>query len=54
LSISSNLQDSVVRLPLWTKVKRPISLARGDTTRRRFFIPPLRPYSSPDDDDSED
>jgi hypothetical protein len=41
-SWTSNLQDAVVRMPLWSMVRRPISIARGDMTRRRFFIPPLR------------
>ncbi len=41
---TGDLQDVVVRMPLWSMVRRPRDLARGDTTRRRFFIPPLRPY----------
>ncbi|MEA4919402.1 MAG: spore germination protein [Clostridiaceae bacterium] len=48
---SSNLQDSLIRLPLWAMVKRPRDIARGDTTRHRFFIPPLRPYESQDEDE---
>ena len=48
-----NLQDSVVRMPLWTMVKRPKDIAQGDTTRTHFFIPPLRPYETQDEDDPE-
>lgn len=50
---TSNLQDSVVRMPLWSMVRRPKDIARGDTIRHRFFIPPLRPFAQRDDDDSE-
>ena len=50
---TSNLQDSVVRMPLWSMVRRPEDIASGDVTRRRFFVPPLRPYASQDEDDSE-
>ncbi len=49
---TSNLQDSVIRMPLWSMVRRPGGIARGDTTRRRFFVPPLRPYA-PDEDGPE-
>jgi spore germination protein KA len=38
-----NLEDSIIRMPLWTMVKRPKHVAKSDVTRRRFFIPPLRP-----------
>lgn len=41
-----NLEDSIVRLPLWTMVKRPRDIAYRDVTRRKFFIPPLRPYET--------
>jgi spore germination protein KA len=50
---TSNLQDSVVRIPLWSMVRRPKDIARGDITRRRFFVPPLRPYAPKDKDDPE-
>ncbi|MPM84288.1 Spore germination protein B1 [bioreactor metagenome] len=50
---STNLQDSVVRMPMWSMVRRPKDIARGDTTRHRFFIPPMRPYAQQDEDDSE-
>lgn len=50
LSWSSDLQDSLVRMPLWSMTKRPKDIARGDTTRRRFFVPPLRPYARRDED----
>lgn len=49
-SWTSDAQDSLVRMPLWSMTKRPRYLARGDTTRRRFFLPPLRPYAQPEDD----
>jgi spore germination protein KA len=44
-----NLQDSVVRMPLWTMVKRPKGIAEGDVKRRRFFFPAMRPFSEEDD-----
>lgn len=47
-----NLQDSVIRMPLWTMVMRPKDIAKSDTTRRRFFVPPLRPYASQSSDES--
>ena len=52
-SWSSDLQDSLVRMPLWTMVRRPKDIARGDTTRRRFFVPPLRPYEQDGDGGTE-
>ena len=48
LSFSRNLEDAVVRMPLWTMVKRPKGIAYHDITRRRFFIPPLRPHQDED------
>jgi spore germination protein KA len=48
---ASNLQDSVVRMPLWSMVRRPRDIACGDIKRRRFFIPPMRPYASQEEDD---
>ncbi len=51
-SIQTNLQDSVVRMPLWTMLRRPRGIAYGDTARRsRLFIPPLRPHTPKDEDD---
>jgi len=47
---ADDLQDTIVRAPLWAMVKRPRDIARNDTTRVKFFIPPMRPYS-PDQDD---
>jgi spore germination protein KA len=47
-----NLQDSIIRMPLWSMIRRPKDIARNDITRRRFFIPPLRPYAQQDEDDS--
>ncbi|NLG25124.1 MAG: spore germination protein, partial [Clostridiales bacterium] len=41
---SRDQQDIAVRAPLWAMVKRPKDIAQGDVTRRRFFIPPLRPH----------
>jgi spore germination protein KA len=35
---TSNLQDSVVRMPLWSMVRRPRVIACGDIKRRHFFI----------------
>lgn len=49
-----NLQDSVIRMPLWSMVKRPKGIARGDTTRRRFFVPPLRPFDTQDETGEEE
>jgi spore germination protein KA len=45
-SWTRDLQDSVVRMPLWTMVKRPRLIARGDTTRLHPFTPPLSPSGS--------
>lgn len=39
-SPSRDLEDSMVRMPLWTMTKRPARIATGDITRRKFFIPP--------------
>jgi len=50
---TSDLQDSMVRMPLWSMVRRPKNIARGDTTRRRFFMPPLRPYAPQEEDGPE-
>jgi len=44
--LSRDMQDSVVRMPLWFMTKRPRDIAQGDVTRRRFFIPPLRPHET--------
>lgn len=43
-ALSRDLQDTMVRMPLWFMTKRPKDIAQGDTTRRRFFIPPMRPH----------
>ncbi len=43
-ALSRDLQDSMVRMPLWFMTKRPKDIAQNDTTRRRFFIPPMRPH----------
>ena len=49
-----NLQDSVVRMPLWSMLLRPDQLAQGDKTRRgRFFIPPPPP-KDPQEQDGEE
>lgn len=53
-AITRNLQDSIVRMPLWSMVMRPKYISKGDTTRRRFFIPPLRPFSMQDDEFGEE
>ncbi|HWS29765.1 MAG TPA: spore germination protein [Clostridia bacterium] len=46
---ADDAKDTLIRAPLWTMLKRPKGIARGDTTRSHFFIPPLRPFA-PDDD----
>lgn len=47
LSLSRDLEDSIVRMPLWMMTKRPARLAKHDMTRRPFFIPPNpRPSAS--------
>lgn len=47
---TGNLQDSVVRMPLWSMLLRPAQLAYGDKTRRgRFFVPPPRPKDPPEE-----
>jgi spore germination protein KA len=49
-SWSRNLQDSLVRMPLWSMTVRPKDIAHGNTVRHRFFIPPLRPYRQDEND----
>jgi len=34
---TSNLQDSAVRMPLWSMIRRPKDIAHGDTARHRLF-----------------
>ena len=48
-ALSRDLQDSMVRMPLWFMTKRPKDIAQQDTTRRRFFLPPMRPHDQGDD-----
>jgi spore germination protein KA len=43
-SLSGEIQDSYVRYPLWAMIKRPGSIARGNIIRRRFMVPPHKPY----------
>lgn len=50
LAHAQDAKDTLIRVPLWAMTKRPKDLAKGDTTRGRFFIPPLRPYASNEDD----
>jgi spore germination protein KA len=54
LSWTSDLQDSLARMPLWSMIRRPKSIARGNIVRRRFFIPPLRPHRQEYHDFGED
>jgi Bacillus/Clostridium GerA spore germination protein. len=49
---AGDAQDSLIRMPLWSMVKRPKDIAFGDTTRGRRFIPPLRPHA-PDGEGEE-
>lgn len=53
LTISRDLEDSFVRMPLWTMIKRPKDIAIGNVTRRRFFIPPFRPYETDRQNESD-
>ncbi|WP_283606798.1 spore germination protein [Faecalispora anaeroviscerum] len=47
-SLSRDLEDGVIRMPLWVMTRRPARLAKHDMTRRRFFIPPNpRPAATP-------
>ncbi|MEA4970699.1 MAG: spore germination protein [Candidatus Pelethousia sp.] len=48
-SHASDIQDTVIRTPLWFMNKRPARIAKGDTTRGHFFVPPLRPFASGED-----
>ncbi len=43
-AFSRDMQDTMVRTPLWFMTKRPKDIAQKDTTRRRLFIPPMRPH----------
>lgn len=44
-----DLQDSFIRMPLWSMRRRPVDIAENDVVRRPFFVPPLRPFENPDD-----
>ncbi len=48
-----NLQDSIIRMPLWSMVKRPKGIAEGDIKRRRFFFPPTRPFAENESEDAQ-
>lgn len=50
-ALTRNLQDSLVRIPLWLMIKRPKGLSAGDVTRRRAFLPPLRPFDEQNQDE---
>lgn len=49
---ADDAKDTLIRMPLWSMNKRPKGIARGDTTRGRRFIPPLRPHA-PDGEGEE-
>lgn len=40
---SRNQQDSFIRMPLWSMIKRPRAIAYGDVKRRGEVVPPLTP-----------
>lgn len=44
-----NLQDSLIRMPMWSMVKRPKGIAKDDVRRMRFFFPPTRPFDKEDE-----
>lgn len=46
----ADMQDTIMRMPLWMKTKRPRHIAKGDTTRGNFFIPPIRPHANNDNE----
>lgn len=48
---SDDAQDSLICMPLWFMVRRPKEIARGDMTRGRRFIPPLRPHAKEEDEE---
>ncbi|WP_101698594.1 spore germination protein [Clostridium minihomine] len=39
-SVARDLKDGFIRMPLWMMTKRPARLAKGDVTRRNYFVPP--------------
>lgn len=48
MTFHHNMQDSYIRMPLWSMLKRPKGIASGDITRRAAVKPPPSPtYSSP-------
>jgi spore germination protein KA len=49
-ALSRDLQDAMVRMPLWFMTKRPKDIAQSDKTRRRFFVPPMRPHDEQGND----
>ena len=52
-ALTYNRQDSIIRLPLWAMINRPKGIAVGDIRRRRFFIPPGRPFEGEEGKDGE-
>jgi len=50
-------KDSIVRFPLWDMIKRPEEIAKDNTTRKSFFIPPIEKNKTskimPGDDNEE-
>ncbi|WP_099205259.1 spore germination protein [Scatolibacter rhodanostii] len=52
-SWNHNLQDSLVRMPLWTMVKRPKYIAEGNITRIGKIDPPLRPHKKEEGEDED-
>lgn len=40
LAFLKNMQDSYIRMPLWTMTKRPESIAKGDIQRKQYNTPP--------------
>lgn len=43
---AEDARDTLIRMPLWSVVKRPRQIACGDMKRGRYFIPPLRPHGT--------
>lgn len=50
-NISTGVEDTIVRAPLWAMTRRPKGIAYDDTTRGRFFIPPIRPHLKDEDEE---
>ena len=50
-SRGSYMEDTFVRMPIWSMIRRPKGIARGDVVRQGPYFPSLRPFESRDRND---